>query len=110
MWRNGRVLQFLSLAALIVVCARSTGQDVKEEKPRAPQNNLPYTEIRLPPGRAGEVVFSHDGTQMAVGMAATLAVYTIADGKEVVRVQLPEAQTWHRLVFAGNGKTLVWLG
>src|SRR5947208_3270072 len=110
MWRNAWVLRLTCMAALMVVCTRSAGQDFKEEKKASPQSDLPYTEIRLPLGRVHEVFFSSDGTPMAVGVAARVVVYTVADGKEVVRMQLPEAQTWHRLAFAGDGKTLIWLG
>jgi len=111
MYRSAYLLLFVgSMATALVPCAPAPAQDEKKEDKKGKQGEIPYTEIRLPPGRPYEVVFSPDGTKMAVGLAAKVVVYNIADGKEVVRMQLPEAQDWHRLVFAADGKTLVWLG
>jgi WD40 repeat protein len=85
---------------------------------RAPQQ-FAFREIRGPvlqPGQDGpfqhinHVVFSPDGKLMAGGAGATIFVWNVADGKEVVRMQLPTMQIYHRLVFGPHGKTLVWCG
>jgi hypothetical protein len=111
MYRSAYLLLFLgSMATGFVHCDPASAQDEKREAKKDKQSEIPYQEIRLPLGRPSAVVFSPDGAKMAVGLAAKVVVYNIADGKEVVRMQLPEAQDWHRLGFASDGKTLVWLG
>jgi WD40 repeat protein len=65
-------------------------------------------ELRLPEGRAHEIVLSLDGTKMAVGVAAKISVWNVADGKELTRMQLP-AESWnHGLAFSADSKTLLW--
>lgn len=111
MYRSAYLLLFVgSMATGLVHCDPASAQDEKKDARKDKQSEIPYKEIRLPLGRPYEVVFSPDGTKMAVGLAAKVVVYHIADGKEVVRMQLPQAQDWHRLRFASDGKTLVWLG
>lgn len=56
------------------------------------------------------VVFSPDGKLMAAGAGANVFVWNVADGKELVRMQLPKEQIYHRLIFAPDGKTLFWNG
>src|SRR5262249_29125547 len=85
-------------------------QDKKVAEKKDRPARLPFKQIRLPLGRPSDVVVSADGKLMAVGVAAKVVVFKVGDGEEVVRLQLPEPQTWHRLVFGGGGKTLVWLG
>jgi WD40 repeat protein len=65
-------------------------------------------EMRLPEGRAHEIVFSQDGTKMAVGVAAKISVWNVTDAKEVTRIQL-RAESWmHGLAFSADSRTLPW--
>ena len=89
----------LLFVGLFLVVSTAAGQ---ERQPRF------LKEIRLPVGRCSEVVFSPDGTQMAVGVGSNIVVCRVADATEVVRMQLPRTEYWHSLVFAADGKTLVW--
>jgi hypothetical protein len=57
-----------------------------------------------------QVAFTRDGATMAAGAGANIFVWNVADGKELVRMQLPDEQIYHRLAFADDGKTLVWCG
>jgi len=56
------------------------------------------------------VVFSPDGKLMAAGAGANVFVWNVADGKELVRMQLPQEQIYHRIIFTADGKTLLWNG
>ncbi len=78
-----------------------------QEKAEAP---FSHREIRAPKGFVTHVAFSPDGKLMAGGSAATVVVWNVADGKEVQRMQLPEKQVYHSVVFAADGKTLIWIG
>lgn len=97
----------LLMSWVLVGCTAAAQADQKDalRKPR-----LHFKEIRGPAGRAYEVVFSHDGTKMAVGAGANITVWNIADGKEFVRMQLPQYVTWHYVVFAADDKTIIWSG
>ena len=114
----GQRLLPVALVALVLASGVALGQDAPkvEERQKAGakgkqrQPTLPFKGIRLPKGHASEVVFSRDGTKMAVGTAATITVWQVADGKELVRMQLPQEQLFHRLVFAPDDKTLVYNG
>jgi hypothetical protein len=62
----------------------------------------PYREVLGPRARPGQrapfqhlqqVVFTHDGSRMAAGAGATIFVWSVADGKELVRMCEP---TTHR--------------
>ncbi len=87
-----------------------------EEKPAAP------TLLREVPGPKGtndaraifshmdSVVFSRDGKLMAAGAGAKVYLWNVADGKERLRMQLPDEQIYHRLIFSDDGKTLIWNG
>jgi WD40 repeat protein len=83
------------------------------------QENIPHREIPGPRPRPGEranfshldqVVFTSDGTKMAAGAGANVIIWNVADGKKIVRLQLPEPQIYHRLCFMDGGKSLVWCG
>ena len=108
--------QILARWPAAVVLAALGGTAMAQDK--APPQ-FPYREIRGPvlqPGQNGpfqhinHVAFSPDGKLMAAGAGATIFVWNVADGKEVVRMQLPTMQIYHRLVFGPDGKTLVWCG
>jgi hypothetical protein len=90
-----------ALAVLPAPAARGQGN---------PAERFEYREIRAPQGHVEHVVFSRDGSQMAAGAGASVVVWDVAGGKVIQRMQLPEKQIYHRLVFSTDGKTLIWNG
>src|SRR5262249_42762508 len=105
MRQSVQVFRFLLIAVTLLSLHRaSAAQDKKVAEKKGRRGGFPFQEIRLRLGRASDVVFSADGKLMAVGVAAKVVVFKVGDGEEVVRLQLPEPQTWHRLVFGAGGK------
>src|SRR2546425_343024 len=96
----GRWVLLGILMGWIVPASRS--QEKTEEK-------YAHREYRIPQGAAYSVVFSRDGKLMASGTGAVIIVWDVAGGKEVQRMQLPGKES-HFLLFAENGKTLIWNG
>lgn len=56
------------------------------------------------------VAFSPDGKTMAAGAGPHVYLWNVADGKELLKLQLPDKQVYHRLAFADDGKSLLWNG
>lgn len=54
-----------------------------------------------------QVVFSPDGTLVAAGSEDTIRVWDAATGKPVTRMKLPAFQTYQRLAFTADNKTLI---
>ena len=101
MGRSSRWCLLAVLVALPVPAARGQAK---------PEKRFTHREIRAPKGFVNHVVFSRDGSLMAAGSGANVVVWNVADGKEVQRMQLPEKQVYQSLVFAADGKTLIWNG
>jgi WD40 repeat protein len=85
----------------------------------AAQDEIKHREIRGPRsepgeralyGHLGQVVFTKDGTKMATGTGGMIIVWNVADGKETVRMQLPDPKDQPRICFSDDGKTIVACG
>lgn len=109
-----RIIAGWTLAAILT--ALGGGPAVAQDKET---EAFPHREIRGPKGlpdrrpifaHMTQVVFTRDSAKMAAGAGANIFIWNVADGKELVRMQLPDQQAYHRIAFSDDGKTLVWCG
>lgn len=109
-----RTLVQWTFTALLAALAAAPATAQHNDPPR-----LRYLEIRGPKGEMNkrgifshlnEAVLSPDGKTLAAGAGATVFLWNAADGKELLRIQLPDEQIYHRLAFSADGKTLAWCG
>jgi WD40 repeat protein len=86
---------------------------IDPKNPSAPGNfDQPYSyrEIPLSEDMTGEVAFSADSKQLAVGGANEIRVLTVPDGREVIRIPFPDKKTRYLVAFAPDGKHLISAG
>src|SRR5271169_4905892 len=96
-------LRFALPLAILTLCTASPGW--AQDKPFPPEKvggqkgpekadkveeASPFLELRAPKGGyPGGLVFSQDGKMIASGAGSAVLIWNTADGKELVRIQLP---------------------
>lgn len=93
------MLSFVSLITLLGQPLHAADEPILEWK---------WKELEGPLSRYIEqVVFSPDGSLVAAGAEDVIRVWDVATGKPVTRMKLPAPQTYQRLAFTADNKTLI---
>ncbi len=117
-------LRFALLLAILTLCTASPGWPQTKpfpaekgdgqkgpEKADKAEEALPFLELRAPRGGyPGSLVFSQDGKMIASGAGSAILIWNAEDGKEMVRLQLPQKSYSCNMVFASDAKTLITCG
>lgn len=104
-----RVILLVLAAGSLLKVGLSLADEPKPVKLQFKECKVP---VVLDPERRGYIarglIFSQDGSKIATGLGATLAVWNVADGRALTRMQLPEKQYSHAFVFADGAANLAW--
>jgi hypothetical protein len=118
----GGILLLAFCAGITPAQEKIPPQGQPRNRPQNPPQNPPLGLVLEVPGpkqpadansvvcHMDRVVFSRDGKLMAAGAGPNVFLWNVADGKELLRMQLPEKQIYHRVMFSEDGKSLIWNG
>jgi WD40 repeat protein len=95
--------------ALAILTLAGCGSQAAAQGPAAGAKEMLRGHLKGPKGRFNQLAFSPDGKLVAAGLleGATISVFDVAQGKEKVRLQMPDRYPSHVVAFSADGRTLV---